>query len=149
MPEPGKTVEINGQYAVIRQVTGGRVIVDFNHPLAGKTLRARVRIVRRLETVEDKVKHLILRRVKAFDEGDIAVHYDGQSKTVTVRLGGKALAVPELQFVKRIVAQEVQRYLGDSVEKLVFVEEVELKPRKEGGGEQQAGEQQREERGEA
>jgi len=37
-PVPGLPVNIDGIYGVIITVTGGRTIVDFNHPLSGKEL---------------------------------------------------------------------------------------------------------------
>jgi FKBP-type peptidyl-prolyl cis-trans isomerase 2 len=43
-PVPGIFVTINGRQARIQSVSGGRVRVDFNHPLAGKKLRYKVRI---------------------------------------------------------------------------------------------------------
>jgi peptidylprolyl isomerase len=125
VPEPGRIVEINGQHAVIRQVTGGRVIVDFNHPLAGKTLHAKIRVVKVLRTVEDKIKHLILRRVR-LSEDDVGVSYDSSSNVVVVKLDAKALEIPEMQVVKRIVVEEVKRFLSDQVALLRFVEEVQV-----------------------
>ncbi len=125
VPEPGRSVEIDGQYAVIRQVTGGRVVVDFNHPLAGRTLHAKVKIVKVLRTVEEKVKHLILRRMR-LNEDEVEVTYSGSDKTVTVKLGPRALTIPEAQVVKRIVTEEIRRYLGRDVSTVRFVEEVRL-----------------------
>ena len=52
---PGLQVEIDGRMGVIKTVTGGRVIVDFNHPFSGKDLLYEVK-VRRM--VEDKVEQL-------------------------------------------------------------------------------------------
>ncbi len=37
-PFPGLQVNIDGMYGTIRTVSGGRVLVDFNHPLSGKEL---------------------------------------------------------------------------------------------------------------
>ncbi|EFK97351.1 peptidylprolyl isomerase FKBP-type, partial [sediment metagenome] len=37
-PMPGLPVNIDGMYGIIRTVAGGRVIVDFNHPLSGKEI---------------------------------------------------------------------------------------------------------------
>ncbi len=125
-PEPGKTVEIDGQYAVIRQVTGGRVVVDFNHPLAGKTLYARIRVVRVLKSVEDKIKHLLLRRAKQLGEDEIKTNYDEEKKHVLIELPSKALEIPELQVAKRIVVLETAKYLRDRVETMDFVEHVSL-----------------------
>lgn len=52
---PGLQVEIDGRMGTIRNVTGGRVIVDFNHPFSGKDLIYDVKIRR---MVEDKAEQL-------------------------------------------------------------------------------------------
>ncbi len=58
-PVPGDVVEIDGRRARVQSVSGGRVRVDFNHPLAGKELKYKLRIVREIKTPEEKVKALM------------------------------------------------------------------------------------------
>jgi len=58
-PVPGDVVEIDGRRARVQSVSGGRVRVDFNHPLAGKELRYKLRVVREIKTPEEKVKALM------------------------------------------------------------------------------------------
>jgi len=55
-PVPGAFVTINGHQAKIQSVSGGRVRVDFNHPLAGKNLRYKVRIVDVIKKPLERVK---------------------------------------------------------------------------------------------
>ncbi len=43
-PMPGLQVNIDGMMATIKTVSGGRTLVDFNHPLAGKELVYEVRL---------------------------------------------------------------------------------------------------------
>ena len=43
-PMPGMQVNIDGVLAIIRTVSGGRVLVDFNHPLASKNLLYEIKI---------------------------------------------------------------------------------------------------------
>lgn len=57
-PVPGLQVNLDGVLATIRSVTGGRVIIDFNHPLAGKALKFWVKINKLVTGVEDKIKAL-------------------------------------------------------------------------------------------
>ena len=35
-PQPGLQIEVDGQIGIISKVSGGRIIVNFNHPLAGR-----------------------------------------------------------------------------------------------------------------
>ena len=47
-PVPGLTFAVNGALATVRSVTGGRVMLDFNHPLSGKILTYWVKIIRKI-----------------------------------------------------------------------------------------------------
>lgn len=54
-PFPGLELNIDGKRGTVRTVSGGRVIVDFNHPLSSKHVIYDVEI---LGTVDDKKKQL-------------------------------------------------------------------------------------------
>ncbi len=58
-PVPGAFVSIDGVHAKIQSVSGGRVMVDFNHPLAGKSLKYKVRIVRQITGPLEKSRSLL------------------------------------------------------------------------------------------
>ncbi|RLF29340.1 MAG: peptidylprolyl isomerase [Thermoplasmata archaeon] len=58
-PEVGKEVVIDGKRGKILSVTPGRVLVDYNHPLAGKTLKYRLRIVEKVEEPSEVVKAVL------------------------------------------------------------------------------------------
>lgn len=58
-PVPGEYFEIDGMQAKVQSVSGGRVRVDFNNPLAGKTLTYRVKILKRVEGNRNKIEKLL------------------------------------------------------------------------------------------
>lgn len=58
-PSPGVFVDIDGMQAKVRSVSGGRVVVDFNHPLAGKELHYRLKVVREIKGPLERAKALI------------------------------------------------------------------------------------------
>jgi FKBP-type peptidyl-prolyl cis-trans isomerase 2 len=58
-PVPGMFVTIDNRQARIQSVSGGRVRVDFNNPLAGKELSYRMRIVREIKQAREKVRSLL------------------------------------------------------------------------------------------
>ncbi|MCM2325052.1 MAG: peptidylprolyl isomerase [Candidatus Woesearchaeota archaeon] len=55
-PVVGLEVNIDGMYGIVRSVSGGRVIVDFNHPLSGKTVEYDVKVNRQVTDTLEKAK---------------------------------------------------------------------------------------------
>lgn len=58
-PQPGLQVSVDGRMGTVRSATGGRVVVDFNHPLAGKALDYEVKVIRKVTSKSEKGKALI------------------------------------------------------------------------------------------
>ncbi len=105
-PVPGLFVDIDGMSARVQAVSGGRVRVDFNHPLAGKDVKYRIRIVKHLETPLDKAKALIdYYNIKAetdVKEGEARVKFETKTQPFMKNLLEKSLKkwVPEIRGVK-------------------------------------------------
>jgi FKBP-type peptidyl-prolyl cis-trans isomerase SlyD len=55
-PYPGLTVNIDGMNGLIRTTSGGRTIVDFNHPLASKDVRYEVKVLRKVTDHDEQIK---------------------------------------------------------------------------------------------
>ena len=58
-PFPGLQVNMEGFMGVIRSVSGGRSLVDFNHPLAGKDIVYDIEIIKIVNDKKEKVKSLL------------------------------------------------------------------------------------------
>lgn len=58
-PFIGLTVDMDGSRGVVRSVSGGRVIVDFNHPLSGKTVKYHLKIIKKVEDAKEKVEAVL------------------------------------------------------------------------------------------
>jgi FKBP-type peptidyl-prolyl cis-trans isomerase SlyD len=56
--QPGMMFDFDGMIARISSVSGGRVLVDFNNPLAGKNLVYKFRITRKIEDSSEKLETL-------------------------------------------------------------------------------------------
>ncbi len=64
-PFPGLQLNLNGMLGTVRTVSGGRVIVDFNHPLAGKNITYEVMVKRTVIQDQEKlygVLHVLFQR---------------------------------------------------------------------------------------
>lgn len=99
-PFPGLQLAVDGAVATVRSVTGGRVILDFNHPLAGQTLIYKLKVKRVLTAPEDKIKSLAMTLVAEEPEIKIA--------------DGKA----ELKFKKKL-PEPIQKAFSEQVKKHV------------------------------
>lgn len=58
-PVPGLQVNIDNAVGVIKTVTGGRTLVDFNHPCAGKDLVYIIKVKRIVTDAKEKVQALL------------------------------------------------------------------------------------------
>ncbi|TDA28298.1 MAG: peptidylprolyl isomerase [Archaeoglobi archaeon] len=59
-PQVGQRVRVGDKVGTVERIVGRRVIVDFNHPLAGKNITFEYEIKEKLEKVEDKLKALFV-----------------------------------------------------------------------------------------
>lgn len=58
-PQPGLQVTIDGMMGVIKNVSGGRTLVDFNHPLASRDLKYKIRVNRIVKDDSEKLSSLL------------------------------------------------------------------------------------------
>lgn len=58
-PFPGLQVNIDGIVGTVKAVTGGRTVVDFNHPLSGRDLEYSVFVKRIVAGLSEKVKAVL------------------------------------------------------------------------------------------
>jgi FKBP-type peptidyl-prolyl cis-trans isomerase 2 len=55
MPQRGMIVNVNGMMAKVISVAGGRIIIDLNHPLSGKDILYKFKILRIIQDDREKV----------------------------------------------------------------------------------------------
>ncbi len=120
-PRIGDIVEIDGSQGIVKQIGGGRVIIDFNHPLAGKTLIYKVKVIKKLENFEDKVKALISRHLKIPQE-DISVDYNSSEKKLSINIPGKYISRENLNYAKLALVADLFELFKDEIQGLVFSE---------------------------
>ncbi len=81
VPVPGLVIEADGRPGRVLSVSGGRVQVDFNHELAGKTVIYRVKVLAELKDVEEIAEALFRRYMRTkldgvvFKDGILEVVY--------------------------------------------------------------------------
>ncbi|MCC6042313.1 MAG: peptidylprolyl isomerase [Candidatus Verstraetearchaeota archaeon] len=123
-PRVGARVELDDGVAIIRRAEGGRVVLDYNHPLAGRTIVCEVKVVKKVEDVKEKVRELVHARIKRVDKEKFKIDVSSDG-ILTIEIPPEAFTYEGLQYAKRGIALDVARYVpGISAVKFVEVYEV-------------------------
>ncbi len=117
-PYPGAQIEIDGKVAVVRTVGAGRVQVDFNPPLAGKTLIYDLVVKKIIEEKIEKIKALIHRRIPLVKLEKLTITIGEQEAEID--LPEEAFYLEGIQVAKRGIASDLQSFF--SIERVVFTE---------------------------
>lgn len=117
---PGSFVTINRLRGRIISNDGGRVCVDFNHPLAGKTLHYDLEITKQIAKNDEKIKALCYYFI-GNDEEDVEVVEE--NKTIEIKFKKKFDILIE---AKEKLAKTAMKRMKD-VQKVKFVDEFENK----------------------
>ncbi|TMI54412.1 peptidylprolyl isomerase [Candidatus Bathyarchaeota archaeon] len=110
-PIPGRQVELEGRTAVVRSVGAGRVQVDYNHPLAGRTLVYDVTIDKVLENENEKILNLIALRIPEVQKEKFALKK--RQSDLTIEVPEEAFYLKGLQVAKKEVTSDLQKFFPD------------------------------------
>ncbi|CAB3290125.1 Peptidyl-prolyl cis-trans isomerase [Methanocaldococcus lauensis] len=121
-PIKGLTVYIDNIPGKIVSVNSGRVLVDFNHELAGKEVKYRIKIEEVVENKEDIVKEIVKMYVPRLTDVNITI----ENETVKIELPEFAPFIPNIERFKMAIANEILKRLED-VDKVAFIETFERK----------------------
>jgi len=109
IPRAGQRVKLGEQEVTIITVSGGRVVVDFNHPLAGKTIVYHIIARKKIEKPEEKVLYLVLRRIKGTKKEKINVKIEENSLTIIFK--EDVLDYSELAPALKILLREIDEFM--------------------------------------
>ncbi|KYH41461.1 MAG: FKBP-type peptidyl-prolyl cis-trans isomerase [Candidatus Bathyarchaeota archaeon B63] len=110
-PQVGMQLQVDGRLATVRTIGSGRVLLDFNPPLAGKTLIYEVTVQRRLRTSREKISALIHRRIPQVDIGKFKITI--KKNGVTVTIPEEAFYIEGLQLAKRGIFMDITRFFPE------------------------------------
>lgn len=116
---PGAQVELNGKLALVRSVGSGRVQLDFNPPLAGKTLVYDLIVKTKIKDKKEKIKALIHRRIPPIDIAKIKMVI--KKKTILIELPQEASFLEGIQIAKKGIASDIHK-LFQRFDKITFIE---------------------------
>lgn len=127
-PSIGMRIDYNGKMATIRSIGAGRVLLDFNPPLAGRTLIYEVTVNKKLETSEEKIAAIVHRRIPAVEETQFK--FTIQDKMLSIDMPEDTFYLEGVQIAKRGIAMDMKKFLPEMTE-IKFVETFKAEPKPE------------------
>jgi FKBP-type peptidyl-prolyl cis-trans isomerase 2 len=118
-PFPGLIVDLNGNAGRVQSISGGRVRVDFNNDLAGKQVEFEVKVLKKLETTEEKAKALV-EKILGRLEAKIKV----QGEEAEIELPEEVQKSEHLKVLEKIIEKEILENVKE-LKKVKFKEEAE------------------------
>jgi len=125
-PVIGAQIEYQNKDAVIRSIGAGRVLLDFNPPLAGRTLIYEVIVTKKLESQKEKIGALVHRRISIVEEEKFKLTI--QDCSLTVDMPEDAFYIEHVEIYKRGIATDIQKFLPELTE-VKFVETFKAEPK--------------------
>jgi FKBP-type peptidyl-prolyl cis-trans isomerase 2 len=114
---PGQHVEFDDRLGVVESVSGGRVKIDFNDPLAGKTIIYDYKIEDLITDNDAKVAEIVKQYVTP------SVKYTYEDETVTINVPKEFYLEDSWLVGKFIISRFLIKFVG--VKKVVFIETIE------------------------
>jgi len=117
IPEVGRQIQWGNQTGVVLSAVGGRVRVDFNHPLVGQTIEYKVEINNKITGSKKKLEALIDYLLPGVDLNNFTIKNEKEKITITMpeEITTKD---PYLQYRKIRIATEINKNFPECKEVL-------------------------------
>jgi FKBP-type peptidyl-prolyl cis-trans isomerase 2 len=110
MPAVGKQITWGKQTGIIKNVVGGRVRVDFNHPLVGQTIVYEIEIKEQITSTKKKIEALIDYRMPGIDLSNFSIETEKEGIKITLP-EDIVTKDPYLQLRKIRIASDINMHL--------------------------------------
>lgn len=117
---PGMRVIVDGREGYVRSIESGRVQVDFNHRLAGKTLISEIWIRRILTDDKDRLLGIIGMLLPEANSENTQIEV--KKPEVVIKLPKESRNVSGIQLIKQSISREIFENL-EGYSKVIFVDE--------------------------
>jgi FKBP-type peptidyl-prolyl cis-trans isomerase 2 len=120
-PVRGLPVRTRRGIAIIRSTAGGRVILDYNHPLAGQSMSYNVEIVEKAEDPETKIRWLLGLLLRGIDPESHIVEVQGERARLDLNTADLSPAAEEQ--LRALVRRDISENLPEITEVVFGPEE--------------------------
>ena len=120
-PYVGAELEIDGRSAMVRSSGAGRVQVDYNHPLAGRKIVYKLKVVEHITDDKDKMRALLGRRFLGIETTEFKLKKT--KKKLRIGIPDQIFFGENIQIAKRGVALDLLRYF-EEIEEIEYYESI-------------------------
>ena len=120
-PYVGAELEIDGRPAIVRSIGGGRVQLDYNHPLAGRKIVYKVKATENISDDKDKMRALLGRRFLGIETKEFTLKQT--KKKLRIGIPDQIFFGENIQIAKRGVALDILRYF-EALEEIEYYETI-------------------------
>jgi peptidylprolyl isomerase len=120
-PYVGAELEIDGRSAIVRSVGAGRVQVDYNHPLAGRRIVYKLKVVEHITDEKGIMRALLGRRFLGIETKEFKLKKT--KKKLRIGIPDQIFFGENIQIAKRGVALDLLRYFED-IEEIEYYETI-------------------------
>ncbi|MBY8997467.1 MAG: peptidylprolyl isomerase [Candidatus Thorarchaeota archaeon] len=113
-PVKGQQITFGNERGVITAVLGRKVRIDFNSPLAGKTLVFDVTLRSIISDPSDKLRAVVKRRMPGIPEDDFK--FSVAKKIVTIEMPKETRYIQDVQYAEIGIAADVLKVFADAKE---------------------------------
>jgi peptidylprolyl isomerase len=114
----GDSIEIDEKKGIIRFIGSGRVQIDYNHRFAGKTILYDVKVLKSLETDEEKISGILKRHILVEDSKIVFKKID---KSLDITVPEEIFRADGLAIIKHFVQTDIYKFVPN-LEKINFIE---------------------------
>jgi len=117
-----------GQRGTVIRVDQGKVVVDYNHPLAGQSIDYNVEVIDLIEDFNDKIEYFMISKgIPKEKVSEFTLSYDSNSKDLEINIP-KMFLFQNLTYVKFGLAMDLQSNMADEINNVKFIEIYEKMP---------------------
>ncbi len=123
-PVPGLPVQIGGQNGIVQTVSGGRIKVDFNHPLAGKVLEYDVTVLEKIIDKKEQIKAIVKIHLPKSHPDNLHIEIKGKTTEITLPKDDENTR-RFINAIKDIIVKDLLKFV-EGVEEIKLVDIYDL-----------------------
>ncbi|MGQ9759230.1 MAG: FKBP-type peptidyl-prolyl cis-trans isomerase [Candidatus Methanomethylicaceae archaeon] len=124
-PKPGGRIDVGGVLATVRSVGSGRVTLDYNHPLSGRNILAKVIVRKILTDPVEMIREVVHRRIRGVPKEKFIISKIGT--VVTIEVPEESFTLEDIQFAKKGIARDLGKHFPD-ITLVQFIETHNIRP---------------------